>query len=67
MNKNTVLMCWIYSDQRNMWHYTQITIPQEEVKTMKIVIPGFIEQRITTALLGCTRRVEINIWWSVLP
>ena len=44
-----------------MWHYTQITIPQEEVKAMKIVIPSFTQQRITAALLGCTRRVEINI------
>ena len=60
MNKNTVLMCWICSDQRNLWH-TWITIPQQEVKAMVIVIPSFIQQRITTVLLDCTSRVEINI------
>ena len=39
-----------------MWHYTRITIPQQEVKAMKIVIAT----ESTTVLLDCTRRVEIN-------
>ena len=41
MNKNTVLMCWICSDQRDIRHYTLFTIPQQEVKAMKIAIPSF--------------------------
>ena len=61
MNKNTVLMCWICSDQRNMLHYNRIPIPRHEVKAMKIVISGFIQQRIKIVLLDCTRRFEINI------
>ena len=61
MNKNTVLVCWICSDQRNMLHYNRIPIPQHEVKAMKIVISGFIQQRINMVLLDCIRRFEINI------
>ena len=57
----TLLIGWICSDQRNMWHYTQIAMSQQEVKAMKIVIPSFIQQWITTVLLDCTRRAEINI------
>ena len=61
MNKNAVLMCWICSAQWNMWHHARIAIPQQEVKAMNIVIPSFIQQRITMVLLDCTRGVEINI------
>ena len=32
---------------------------------MKIVIPSFIQQRITTVLLDCTRREEINIFFKL--
>ena len=49
MNENTVLMHWICSD---LWqicdYYTQITIPRQELNAMKIVIPSFIQQRITS-------------------
>ena len=46
MNKNTVLklMYWICSDQKDIRHYTLFTIPQQEVKAMKIVIPSFITE-----------------------
>ena len=33
-------------------------MPEQEVKAMRIVIPSFIQQRIATVLLDCTRRVE---------
>ena len=61
VNVQSYEMFWICSGQRNMWHYTWIPMPQQEVKATKIVIPILIQQTITTVLLDCTRRVEINI------
>ena len=61
MNKNTILICWLCSDQRNKWHHTWIAIQQQEVKAMEIVMPTFIQLRITTVLLDYTRGVKINI------
>ena len=49
------------SNQRNMLHHTEITMPQQDVKAIKIFIPSFIQQMIIMALLNCTRGVEINI------
>ena len=41
-------------------------MPQQEGKSMKIVIPSFIQQGITTVLLDCTRREEINIFLKLV-
>ena len=61
------VLCWMCSNQRNTWHHTWIKIQQQEVKAVKIVIPSFMQQKVTTVLLTYTRGIKIDINWSLLP
>ena len=46
--------------QRNTGHNTRITIPQQEVKVVKPVIPSSLQEKIAVVLLNYPKGVEIN-------